>query len=67
MALSIRLHRQGPGTPAALPVRGQNVQRRWFITLVVDVGNRVRNAVLGNHLLVLDSGTFESFLHVDIL
>lgn len=50
-----------------VPVRCQNAQRRGFVTLIINVSNRVGNAVLGDHLLVLDGRAFECFLHVDIL
>lgn len=51
----------------AVPVGCENVQGRRLVTLVVNVSNRVGNAVLGDHLLVLDGRAFERFLHVDIL
>lgn len=37
---------QALGTREAVPVRCENIQGRWFITLVVDVSNRVWNTVL---------------------
>lgn len=49
------------------PVRAENIERGRFVSTVVELQNRIRDGVPGNHLLVLNSGTLEGLSHVDIL
>lgn len=49
------------------PVRAENIERGRFVSTVVELQNRIRDGVPGNHLLVLNGGTLEGLSHVDIL
>lgn len=53
-------------TPA-VPVGSESAERGRLVAPVVHVHHTVWNAALGQDLLVLDSGAFESFPHVNIL
>lgn len=50
-----------------LPVRAENIERGRFVPTVVELQNRIRDGVPGNHLLVLNGGALEGLSHVDIL
>jgi len=49
------------------PVRAENIERRRFVSTVVELQNRIGDGVPGNHLLVLNGGALEGLSHVDIL
>lgn len=49
------------------PVRAENIERGRFVSTVVELQNRIRDGVPGNHLLVLNGGALEGLSHVDIL
>lgn len=49
------------------PVRAENIERGRFVSTVVELQNRIRDRVPGNHLLVLNGGALEGLSHVDIL
>lgn len=49
------------------PVRAEYIERGRFVSTVVELQNRIRDGVPGNHLLVLNGGTLEGLSHVDIL
>lgn len=54
-------------TRRAAPVGSEGTEGRSLVAVAVHLSHRVRSAVLGQNLLVLDSGAFERLPQVYVL